>query len=862
MRGASEFQSSGERGFGVSVRQCALGMRARTVLVVAASLFLMARAPWSHEGSAAGAECNTSSPSPAYSVTLCIDEPAAGANLSGASTVRASATVEGEDPGVRRVVFSLDDEYVLTDFSAPFEFTMPTDHWTDGAYTLQARALMRDDYVTDPAKVEVTLANGVTEAPVNSDGFTIKIPAPPAAGKPLVVAAAGDGAAGEPADQQVTDLIASWDPALLLYLGDVYERGTYTEFMNWYEPATSYGRFNEITNPTIGNHERGTPGGAGYFQYWDNVPAYYAYEAAGWQFIVLDTSRLGGLNPGDEQYQWLAEQLDEDAPCAIVYSHHPRFSIGPHGDNTELTALWSLLAEKKVEFLLSGHDHNYQRWRPMDATGKVAQDGVTQFVVGSGGHGIRGATLQDERLAAFADGSHDFGALKLELYPGRADFAFFDTTGARRDSGSVTCAVAEPDTSAPSAPAQLTAERAGASIALRWRAATDDRAVSGYQVFRDGSLLATVGEQTAYLDTDTQPGRAHEYTTKALDAAGNLSAPSDTASASPGGILFGDDFESGDLSAWTAVEGLGIDKEAFESTYGARAAGRGNSAFATKDLTAPQHDVYYGFRFRLQEEHPSINLAKLRTADGAALLGLFVTDTARLGYRNEVAGASVTSALSSTSETWHSFQVHLLVDGDASRLEVWLDGRIVDDLSGGLALGDEPVGQVQLGENLKDRTYDVAFDDLVVSTNQDVVSRLPAPTGVRAVVTGANVVEVSWDPVAQETVSGYTILRDGNPLATVFGETVTFTDTTVEPGKTYGYSVAAVDAAQHASELSAPVSVSVGEQPAGTGTEGPNSTAADDEGPPLVLLTLLVVVAVAVTYAALAILRRARGADG
>ena len=51
-------------------------------------------------------------------------------------------------------------------------------------------------------------------------------------------------------------MVDSWNPNLFVYLGDVYEKGTSTEFYNWYgTPDTYYGRFRDVTNPIIGNHE-------------------------------------------------------------------------------------------------------------------------------------------------------------------------------------------------------------------------------------------------------------------------------------------------------------------------------------------------------------------------------------------------------------------------------------------------------------------------------------------------------------------------------------------------------------------------------------------------------------------------------
>src|SRR6185503_20833564 len=71
--------------------------------------------------SAAGNACHTSSPpSAAYSVTVCITAPADGATINGVRTVAATVTVTGTNPGVARVIFNLNGQYLLTEFQVPF----------------------------------------------------------------------------------------------------------------------------------------------------------------------------------------------------------------------------------------------------------------------------------------------------------------------------------------------------------------------------------------------------------------------------------------------------------------------------------------------------------------------------------------------------------------------------------------------------------------------------------------------------------------------------------------------------------------------------------------------------------------------
>jgi len=96
---------------------------------------------------------------------------------------------------------------------------------------------------------------------------------------------------------------------------------------------------------------------------------------------------------------------------------------------------------------------------------------------------------------------------------------------------------AAPDTLAPTIPAALTATASGASqINLAWTAATDNIGVTAYQVYRDGVLIATLGNVTSYSDTGLTAGTTYSYTVAACDAAGNCSlqstaAPATTAAA-------------------------------------------------------------------------------------------------------------------------------------------------------------------------------------------------------------------------------------------------------------------------------------------------------------------------------------------
>ena len=79
------------------------------------------------------------------------------------------------------------------------------------------------------------------------------------------------------------------------------------------------------------------------------------------------------------------------------------------------------------------------------------------------------------------------------------------------------------DTIAPTAPSSLTATATSASdVALTWGASTDNVAVTGYRILRNGSYVTTV-TSTSFTDSGLAASTLYSYTVSALDSAGNQS---------------------------------------------------------------------------------------------------------------------------------------------------------------------------------------------------------------------------------------------------------------------------------------------------------------------------------------------------
>jgi chitodextrinase len=113
--------------------------------------------------------------------------------------------------------------------------------------------------------------------------------------------------------------------------------------------------------------------------------------------------------------------------------------------------------------------------------------------------------------------------------------------------GSAAVQVTIPDRTAPSAPAALTAAAAvnPGRVDLAWQASTDGIGVTGYEVSRNGVVVATLpGTATAYTDSAVTSVTAYSYSVVALDAAGNRSAAAGASATTP------------DLAPPSAVGGL------------------------------------------------------------------------------------------------------------------------------------------------------------------------------------------------------------------------------------------------------------------------------------------------------------------
>jgi hypothetical protein len=284
--------------------------------------------------------------------------------------------------------------------------------------------------------------------------------------------------------------------------------------------------------------------------------------------------------------------------------------------------------------------------------------------------------------------------------------------------------------------------------------------------------------------------------------------------------LFSDGFETGNLAAWTSSASFTA-QQAIKATgsFAGRATASSGAAHATKNLDAPQSDLYVRAFVRVVSHSGSTPLLRVRTAAGQVVASLNVNAADQLVLKNTTTGATLKSTATMAPATFRDLQMHTLVSGGSGRTDVWVDGTPVASLSGTQNLGTAQIGRVVLGRNSGgSQPMDVVFDDVVVSTTfvggGGGGTPPPAPTGLIGSAPNAGRVDLSWNPSAG--ADGYRLFRDGlamQPTTT----SPSFSDTSVEPETTYRYTVEAFNGAG-SSPPSAFVDVTTPPASGGSGT--------------------------------------------
>jgi len=268
-----------------------------------------------------------------------------------------------------------------------------------------------------------------------------------AADQTAILVGAGDIAdcrdlAGAEATAKLLDQL----PGTVMAVGDLaYPDGSKENFVCY---DKTWGRAKSRTRPAVGNHEFHSAGGTPYFGYFgaaagDPKTGYYSYELGTWHIVVLNSEcqDIGGCEASSPQEKWLrADLAAHPAACTLAYWHKPLFSSGSaHGNDLTVKPLFQALYDANAELVITGHDHDYERFAPQTPDGAPdPQRGIREFVVGTGGKNHR-PFVEPKPNSELRD-ANAFGVLKLTLKPGSYDWQFIPEAGKSfTDSGSGKC---------------------------------------------------------------------------------------------------------------------------------------------------------------------------------------------------------------------------------------------------------------------------------------------------------------------------------------------------------------------------------------------------------------------------------------
>lgn len=189
--------------------------------------------------------------------------------------------------------------------------------------------------------------------------------------------AIGDFGVGGTTERSMGAAVQSWTQNhptdVLLTLGDNDYTASPTSFHdNW---VASFGWLGTRVAGTLGNHDLEVDGGRYEFDELEMPRARYKRRIGSVDFFLLNSNAVGSA----KQREWLRTGLaGSTARWQIVAFHHPPYTCGGHSGSSAVVSRWVPVFERYgADLVLSGHDHNYQRFKEYR--------GVRYVVHGGGG---------------------------------------------------------------------------------------------------------------------------------------------------------------------------------------------------------------------------------------------------------------------------------------------------------------------------------------------------------------------------------------------------------------------------------------------------------------------------------------------
>jgi chitodextrinase len=388
-----------------------------------------------------------------------------------------------------------------------------------------------------------------------------------------------------------------------------------------------------------------------------------------------------------------------------------------------------------------------------------------------------------------------------------------------------------PDTEPPSVPSNLSADpQSSTQIDLAWWASTDNVAVSGYRIFRDGVAVATA-PTTTYTDTGLVPGTTYTYTVSAYDAAGNESAKSGGVSATTQSQSSAPSYTTtfpvpenpiSDGGRWINGKVVGVDWTDVTTTtglaFGTQSGFDGfNDSIAVLQGNWGADQWAAATVYRRRPQVPSAD------EEVELLLRFTLAPHVARGYEvlfsvgaftNLVAIVRWNGALGDFSVLDTVQRQHPIADGDVVKATITgntitayvnnvavLQSTDSTFASGNPGLGFFFQANGALGGNTNS---DFGFTSYTASSNS-VASAPSVPTNLVASPASSSAIALSWSASTGVVgpVAGYNVFRDGIQVGQ--STSTTYNDQALSASTSYSYAISAYDVFGNTSSQSSPV---------------------------------------------------------
>ena len=394
-----------------------------------------------------------------------------------------------------------------------------------------------------------------------------------------------------------------------------------------------------------------------------------------------------------------------------------------------------------------------------------------------------------------------------------------------------------PDTTPPTAPGNLAATASSNSaIGLTWTASTDNVGVTGYRIERCSGTgcsnfvqIATTSGATTFSDGGLTASTSYSYRVRAADDAGNLSAYSNTASATtqagsdttppsaPSNLAATASSNTAIGLTWTAsTDNVGVTGYRIE-----RCAGSGCSSFAQIGTTTTATTfsdsgltASTSYSYRVRATDAAGNLSAYSNTASATTQAASDT-TPPTAPANLAASASSSSAI---GLTW-----------TASTDNVGVTGYRIERCTGSGCSSYAQIGTTTTATTFSDtgltastsysyrvRATDAAgnlsaYSNTASATTQAASDTTPptAPSNLTATASSSSAIGLTWTASTDNVgVTGYRIERCSGSSCSSFAQVgttttaTTFSDTGLTASTSYSYRVRATDAAGNLSSYS------------------------------------------------------------